>query len=248
MWELYDRLIENIPSDIKLKSVVVGLTWTAVESSENSLGLAMTTDIQTVPIGTLPKNGMALKDVAVMVKSWNFIEAGIGMAAINSWYNSPSRLNSLSSHQADKRFCTFDMEIENKIVTMIGHMRYPQGIFDRAKSFDILERSPESGDIPDSACEYLLPQSDIVIITGSAFVNKTMPRLLQLAKCAKVIITGPSTPMAKELFDFGAQRVAGLVVTQTEQMCEYAKSGIFGPPYALGERYFLDRGTTYGQK
>ncbi len=241
MWELYDRLIDEIPADIKLKSVTVGLTWTAVESSENALGLAMTTDVQTLPQNMKITENMSLKDAAAIVKSWNFVEAGIGMAAINSWYNSIERLNELSSRQCDSRFCTFDMDLENKKVTMIGHMRYPEGIFDKTKTFNILERTPRNGDIPDSACEYFLPESDVVIITGSAFVNKTMPRLLELSKNAKVIITGPSTPMSKELFSMGADRVAGLVVTETEQMRKYAESGSFGPPYALGERYFLDK-------
>ena len=42
----------------------------------------------------------------------------------------------------------------------------------------ILERRPQSGDFPDPACEYLLPSMDYVFITGSTFINKTLPRLL----------------------------------------------------------------------
>lgn len=242
MWELYDKLINAIPDNLTLKNVAVGLTWTVAVSSEGGMGLAMTTDAQTVPQSQHNFENMPLKEVAQLVKSWNFIEAGIGMAAVNSWYNSEKRLDELSSRQGDSRFCTFDIDLKYKTVAMVGHMRHPENTFSEVKDFYILERSPRSGDFPDSACEYILPKSDIVIITGSAFVNKTMPRLLELSKNADVIITGPSTPMFPELFSFGAKRIAGLVVTKQEQMQKYAASGQFGPPYALGERYFIDRG------
>ena len=44
-------------------------------------------------------------------------------------------------------------------------------------------RRPQSGDFPDPACEYLLPSMDYVFITGSTFINKTLPRLLASVRC-----------------------------------------------------------------
>ena len=66
-------------------------------------------------------------------------------------------------------------------------------------------RSP--GDYPDSACEYLLPEMDFTIITGSAFINKTLPRLLQLSRHA--VILWPSTPMSRSILDYGAKELSG---------------------------------------
>lgn len=89
----------------------------------------------------------------------------------------------------------------------------PPGTLDAAKQVYILERHPKPGDYPDSACEYLLPECDTVLITGSSMVNKTLPRLLELCKNAYVILTGPTVPLCPALLDFGIDRLAGMVVT-----------------------------------
>ena len=58
-----------------------------------------------------------------------------------------------------------------------------------------------------------MPDMDLVFITGMALTNKTLPRLLQLAASCRVVITGPSLPMAEILFDFGADILSGVAVS-----------------------------------
>ncbi|MBR5261491.1 MAG: hypothetical protein IKV47_04910 [Oscillospiraceae bacterium] len=241
MWEIYDRLIEGIPDNVFVEEMVCGMTWTAVRSSRGTVGLAMTTPVQTRPNADRNVVGKNLKDTAQLIKSWNFIDAGIGMAAINAWYNSAERMNELDSKQADSRFCSYDIPFDGKNVCMVGALRYPQGMFDSAKSLIVMERNLVDGTYPDSACEYYLPESDLVIITGSAFINKTMPRLLQLAKNAQVVITGPSTPMAPQLMDYGVRRLTGLVITQERECMNFAESGVHATPYRFGEMYAVDK-------
>ena len=89
-----------------------------------------------------------------------------------------------------------------------------------AKEVVILEREPKPGDYPDSACEYLLPDCDVVLITGSASVNKTMPRLLELAKDARIVLTGPTVPLCPGLLDLGIQRLNGSVVLDGEGLLQ----------------------------
>lgn len=240
MWELYDRLIQDIPEDVLVEDMICGMTWTAVRSSLGTVGLAMTTPVQTLPNEDRNIVGKSLKSAAQLIKSWNFIDAGIGMAAINAWYNSAERMRELNSAQGDNRFCTFDIPFEGKNVCMVGALRYPKEMFNSAKSLVVLERNLVDGTYPDSACEYYLPDCDLVLITGSAFINKTMPRLLQLAKNAQIVITGPSTPMAPMLMDYGVRRLAGLVITQEQECLNFAGSGIHATPYRFGERYILD--------
>ena len=100
MWEIYDRLIARIPDDVFAEEMVCGTTWTAVRSSLGTVGLAMTTPVQTRPSIGCEIVGKSLRDVALLIKSWNFIDAGIGMAAINAWYNSIQRMNELDSKPA----------------------------------------------------------------------------------------------------------------------------------------------------
>ena len=77
----------------------------------------------------------------------------------------------------------------------------------------VSERFPEPGDYPDTACEYLLPDADYVFISSSSFVNKTTPRLLDLAigGGAHTVLVGPSTPMHPLLLDLGVDTVTGYV-------------------------------------
>lgn len=240
MWELYDKLIETIPENIFVEKVICGKTWTAVLSSEGSIGLAMTTPVETLPPSREEAVGMSLRAAAKKVKSWNFIEAGIGMAAINAFYNSPERMEKYKTRQGDTRFCTYDLPIEGRKMCMIGALRYPPELFKSAESLVVLERNLVEGTYPDSACEYFVPDSDLVLITGSAFINKTMPRLLELGKNADVIITGPSAPMSFELLEYGVRRVAGLVITDNEACLDFVASGEFGTPYRFGERYIVE--------
>ena len=85
----------------------------------------------------------------------------------------------------------------------------------------MLERSLNEGDYPDSAAEYILPECDYVFITGSAFVNKTAPRLLELSRESFNVVLGPSTPLAPVLLeDYGVSQVTGMVPTSPLAMFE----------------------------
>lgn len=254
MWEIYDRLIADIEPGTGVKSVNVGVNWTAVTAQNGNIGLAMTTNVQTIKRTVGGFEGMELRTLAELVKSWNFIEASIGMAAINAWYNSPKRRESLGAQQPADEYCDCGFETKGKNIVMVGRMRNADNRFREAASLKILEREAKEGTYPDSACEYLIPQSDMVIITGSAFVNKTMPRLLELAndgqiatepekrrKGRTIIITGPSAPMCPEIMDFGIDRIAGMVVTKRDAMEAFVSDGMRGTPYTMGEKYCLDR-------
>lgn len=73
-------------------------------------------------------------------------------------------------------------------------------------------RKPET--LPDTAAEYILPEVDVAILTGSAIVNKSLEHLLELAKNAREIgVVGPSTSFIPDpLFKRGATIVGGIEV------------------------------------
>lgn len=252
MWELYDLLIDGVSKKSTVRRVVVGETWTSVLSSDGNVGVAMTTNVQTRPQTVSDFVGMTLYEAAGLVKSWNLLEASVGMAAINAYYNTPKRMEELNSRQPNDRYSSFDLDVKGKRVCMVGQLRSYDSLVEQGAIVSVLEREQKDGTYPDSACEYLIPQSNLVIITASAFINKTMPRLLQLSGCGigtevsksddssrKVIITGPTAPMAEQLLKTGLTRVAGLVITRPEEMLELSAKGEHISPYAMGERFCL---------
>ncbi|MDO4487513.1 MAG: DUF364 domain-containing protein [Eubacteriales bacterium] len=242
LWEIYERLISGINPSVKVEKIVCGQIWSAVQNDNGGLGLAMTTAGDSIERVSINYSGMRLIDLAELIKSWNFYEASLGMAAINSYYNTYNRMIENGWKQPDKKYCTFDIDVKDKNIAMIGHMNHEEGLFNEANSFNILEMNPHKGDYPSSACEFILPSCDIVIITGSAFINKTMPRLLELSKNALTIITGPSTPMAKELLNGTCiSRLAGFIPENCEELWNLITVGSCKSPYEFGYRFYIDK-------
>ena len=108
-------------------------------------------------------------------------------------------------------FHPYSDAVAGKVVSVIGHFPFAPPPLSRAAEVRVLERDTQPGDYPDPAAEYLLADSDYVFISGSAFVNKTLPRLLQLARNATTIVLGPTTPLHPGLFDHGVDVLTGFV-------------------------------------
>ena len=240
-FELYDALIDGISSDAVVTDPLMGEYWTAVEAGAH-FGMAMT-----IPVDTAPRMlsgdyvGKGLKELAQAAKSWNLTEAGFGMAAINAYYNTPQRLDALNAYEPFDKYCTDGVELHGKHIGVVGHLNMPRSVYEQAASVWILERSPRPGDYPDSACDWLIPQCDVVIITASTLVNKTLPHLLDLAQNAYTILAGPSYPMCPALLNFGIDRIAGLVITNVEGMKNKIRREIPGPPYPMGKPFLLSK-------
>ena len=240
-FELYDVLIQGVSADTLITDTLIGECWTAVET-RNHFGMAMTTPVDTAPrMLSADHTGLSLKELAQAAKSWNLTEAGFGMAAVNAYYNTPARLDSLGAYEPFERYCTNGVDLQGKHIGVVGHLNMPPSVYEQAASLRILERNPRPGDYPDSACDWLLPQCDVVIITASTLVNKTLPRLLELSKNAYTILAGPSCPLCPQLLELGIDRIAGLVVTDTEGMKEKIRKEISGPPYPMGKPFLLTK-------
>lgn len=220
MWELYDALIEGIPEESLVDEFICG-TYAVLIRSGNGCGFS-----QILPGDSLPETmkkslNMPLKRLAECIKSWNFVEASVGMAAINAWYNSPATAtangialsNSLySEDRLSDPFIAYQNVIKNKKVAIFGHFPYIEQLLQPVCELAIIERDPIEGDYPEAAAEYILPESNFVILSCTSLIYKTLPRMLELAKNAYVIIVGPFTPLAPELFSFGVNDLSSFVV------------------------------------
>ena len=240
-FELYDALIEGVDPHIPVSGTRMGRCWTAVQAADR-FGMAMTTPADTGPrMISGGYEGLPLRELASACKSWNLREAGFGMAAVNAHYNTPERLELLGAYEPFDNYCTQGLDLRGKHIGVVGHLNMPASVYDQAASVRIVERSPRPGDYPDSACDWLLPQCDIVIITASTLVNKTLPHLLELSRDACTILAGPSCPMCPELLRLGLDRLSGLVITDRAGMAHKIENEIPGPPYPMGRPFLLTR-------
>ncbi|MBR5094933.1 MAG: DUF364 domain-containing protein [Oscillospiraceae bacterium] len=217
----YDALLDGLPDgQLRVARIVRGVAWTAAVLENGQTGVAMHTLGESRPPLYETLEGLPVREAARAVLSWNFEEASAGMAAVNACYNTEARIEALGARYTDSAL--EGVELRGKRLAFVGHLIHHGGITEalaaQAKDYVILEREPKEGDYPDSACEYLLPKCDVAVITGSAWVNKTMPRLLELCRDAEVVLTGPTVPLCPALLELGVRRLNGCVITDPEAM------------------------------
>jgi len=242
VWQLYDTLLADLPPQSTVQSIRSTRFWTMAELPGGALGIAMTTGGDSrPPLFTDGLSSLTAAEGASAVKSWNLPEASGGMAVLNACYNTEARLKEFNCEVPYHQYCTHGLDLTGKTVGLIGHLKMPRDALTGAKQVYILERQPQPGDYPDSACEYLLPLCDVVLITGSALVNKTLPRLLQLSRNACTILTGPTVPLCPALLELGIDRLAGLVITDSAGLRRHLADARSGPPYPYGKTFLLTR-------
>ncbi len=229
MWRIYDGLIECMPADLRVEECVVGLHWILVRSV--GVGVAMTPSCEryeaVTGAGTLV--GMPVRAVAERIKSWNDLDAALGLAAINSFVNAQPQVERAFG-LPDRRlrgtnvFESMLDELRGRKVAVIGHFRGLEPLAEVCE-LTILERRREPGDLPDPACEYVLPSQDYVFATATTLINKTLPRLLELGRHACVVLAGPSTPMTPVLFAHGVRILAGQMVCDPDAVFGRIREG-----------------------
>lgn len=206
-------------------TVVIGPHITAVRAGEGC-GLASTQYGGEKP-HTLPSvrsagelSGKDLKVLAKMVFSDRPMEAGVGMAAINAGLF-PESLN-LSDRNG---FELLKEKAAGRALVMVGGFRFARKAAEVAKDCKVLELSPGEGELPASEAERVIPEADVVAITGSAFSNRTIEDLLRLSRDKWVMVLGPTTPLSPLLFDYGADAVAGAMVSDVELVLRQVSQG-----------------------
>lgn len=249
MKSLYDALIDGIPEDAPVDDVVCAKDG-AIVISRGSIGLSEFADEwDTRPLeDSGDKRELSLKELARGIRSWNMMEAAMGHAAINAWYNSPEQglKNGLpltgSLHSEDRNadpFISYQKEVRGKKVVVIGHFPYMEQLFKPVCDLYILDACPFKGDYPEQAAEYLLPGCDFAFIGGLTFIDKRLPRFLELAKNAFVGMVGPVTTLSPILFDYGVDELDGFVPKAPDMAESIFKKQISRKIYASGQKVSL---------
>ena len=238
-WSLYDRMVAQVPDDVLVRRVVMGAHHCLVEA-ECGTGVAALARGGCRERLERGWRGRPLRELAARVRSWDLEVASVGVAALNAWHNQLPRLSEaglLADAPSTDPF-VFLAPVAARMTAeregcprprpravVIGHFPHLAAIAEHAE-VAVLERSPRADtDLPDTACEYLLPGCDLALVTGMALANKTMPRLLELARGALATVVGPSATMSAALLEAGADLVAGSVVADAALAREVVTCG-----------------------
>ncbi len=224
-----DDLLSNLLDGRKIK-VLIGLHWTAVVAEvdgEQRCGLASTLSRPHHHHGKpdVPQAGQ-LEDLpgsalAMLAKSERPILASVGMAAINALLPfHPENWIDLNAEQVLAKHGP------GKKVALIGHFPFVNRLRRRVGELLVLEQQPLPGDLPAGSAAEILPQADVVAITGTTLINHTLDELLAFCSTrALVILLGPSTPLSPALFDHGIDILCGSVVTAIEPVLRVVGHG-----------------------
>lgn len=212
--KILSRLISSIKEDYRIHQIFTGVHWTAVVTKY--CGLSST--FQDPPphrtvkdVGSLTKKSAL--ELAKYAKSNIQLEASIGMAALNSLLD------------VDEKQCielnAFDELAEKgkgKKIAIVGHFPFIPKLRKLARTLWVLEMNLRPGDLPAEKAEEILPQADVIGITGTAFINHTVDELLGLCKKESwVMMVGGTTPLSPILFDYGVDMIAGSKVIDPQK-------------------------------
>ncbi len=229
--EIIDRLLEAcVVNDGRVLDVRIGAHWTAVvveTQGRVSAGLASTLTPEGREHGRPNVRGagnlksMTAAGLAGLIKSDSQTERSIGLATINALYQPAP--DTLSEGNADE--ILFERG-KGKRVAVIGHFPFVDDLRAVSEECWVLELHPGPSDRPATEAPHLLPQADVVAITGMTLLNGTFESLAALPReDAFVLLLGPSTPLTPLFFDYGIDAVSGTVVTDIPVVLDAVSQG-----------------------
>lgn len=227
---LIDDLLCAIP-DAPTVDVSVGLSWIAVvteTAGQRRCGLASSLrgdHVHGQPAVAAP--GRLTEHSGRELAGWlrrgpaSLTEAAIGMAALNALlpldpgaWTDVNAADVIAQHGAGKR------------VALVGHFPFVDALRPQVGTLWVLELRPSGDDLPASAASQVIPQADVLAITGTALINGTFDELMALRRPdALVMVLGPSTPLSPILFDYGVHLISGSVVEDIDSVLRAIRQG-----------------------
>lgn len=227
---LIDDLLNTLP-DGPVQEMQVGAFWTAVVVEvEGRLrcGLASTVRDDDHHHGGKPAVQDAgrlmersARELAELARSRSPMEAAIGIASINALL--PAREEQWVDRNAGQVIAQLGA---GKRVALIGHFPFVPQLREVVGKLWVLELRPQGEDLPAETAPDVIPQADVLAITGTTLINHTFEGLMALRRPeARVLVLGPSTPLSPILFDHGAHVLSGSVVEDVEAVLRTLSQG-----------------------
>ena len=223
-----EALLAELKADAPVRQVLVGAFWTAVvlEGDPPRCGLASTLRAEPHEMGPPVRQPGLLtehsgRELAGWLHSPRILEASIGMAAYNALLD------------VDESAC-LDLNAEELIVqhgaakrvAIVGHFPFVERARQSAAACWVLELRPRPGDLVAAQAEEVLPQADVVALTGTSLLNHTFDDLIALCRPdAFIVVLGASTPLSPVLLERGVSAVSGTKVVDVEAVLRAVGEG-----------------------
>ncbi len=214
MIRVIDAVKSAIPAgrlDAKVRKVAIYAFMTIVKADQQGMSMTLLddrifrgNDRPTVRnMGSVER--LSLAELISWTDSAMPLERSIGMAALNAAVLPPT--HPCVEGNALELMATL---ARGKRAVVVGHFPTMERIREAASSFHVLEKRPLPGDLPAEAAPQVMPDADVVAMTGVTCLNDTIDDLLRLKKPGSIwIVLGPTVPLSPALFDFGVDVIGG---------------------------------------
>lgn len=205
---LVDKLIDSV-GDIAAEDLRIGKKYTAAKA-DGRIGLAYS-------FGSRCTEIEARK---VLLRSKDLCKASVGAAVLNALLPL-GKFRKLNVFEHILNIANY--KYRYKKIGVIGRFPFINELRKINSSVLVFELEPKEGELPATLEDDLLPDCDMVIITGASLVNHTLEKLLKLSRGYTLVI-GPTTPLSPLLFDYGADLIAGVRVMD-ERILDIVENG-----------------------
>lgn len=245
------NLVANI-GRMSVADVIIGAGYTGVRLSSGQVGLAHSLLSEQIPgcceltsrAGSLA--GSPVLELAKLALSWDTRSRAVGVATLNAL--SDQSLSSLAREVFTLEGNILDhLAAKDNVVCVVGNIRPTvEKLRNVAKKVYVLERDSDLRDdqtLPDTAAEEIIPESDVVLITGTSIVNGTVDRLLELSQDAREVALVGATAgiLPTVLFRHGATAVGTVRVKNAERVMRVIAEGGGTPSFGDAIEFVVHR-------
>lgn len=208
-----------------VEDIRIGMFHTAVVTRRCGLAASLPRDAlrQAPPLVRTPGflEDRSVEELARLAYSDSILEAAVGMATVNSLMTvDPEACRELNAAELILQ------KGEGRSVAVVGHFPFLSRVREKARRLWVIEKNPKEGDFPEDAADALIPQADVVGITGTALTNHTLEHLLALCSPrAYVVLLGDTAPLSPLFFEYGVDAVCGTIVVDIVQALRCVSQG-----------------------
>jgi uncharacterized protein (DUF4213/DUF364 family) len=223
-----EALLNDLETDAPVRQVLVGAFWTAAVLDTDPLqcGLASTLRAETHHEGPpVPRAGRLLehsgRELAEWLRSPRILEASIGMAAFNALLD----VNEAACTEVNAEDVILQRGTGRR-VAIVGHFPFVERVRQAAEVCWVLELRPRPGDLSAWQANEVLPQADLVALTGTSLLNHTFDDLVGICRSdAFVVLLGASAPLAPRLLERGVDAISGTRVVDVPEALQAVGQG-----------------------
>jgi hypothetical protein len=221
--DILKNLLDSVKIDSPVTAGVIGSHLIAVTSRR--LGLAANLPMDEEPVysekAEVTLVGRRACDLATWLMGDEWLRGGIGMASLNSLlevdYEKLQEIN--AKHIIAERAA-------GKNLMVVGHFPFVNAMRPTVRNLWIMEKQPGAKHISEEEGYELMPEADVVAITGSSLINHTFERIMNNCRPGSFkIMLGPSTPLSPVLFDYGLDVIGGALVEDTKTVLSMVEEG-----------------------